>query len=97
MTCEDDIAVKRIAAAITEKLGKRTQKIVITDTNDSGKLERDIVPLAGKLNRITVSSRLGRGTDIKPDGETGLYVLRTYPSKSRIVKQEEGRQGRRSG
>lgn len=37
---------------------------------------------------------MGRGTDIKPETEAGLMVLRTYPALPQITKQELGRHGR---
>ncbi|WP_412754036.1 hypothetical protein [Legionella londiniensis] len=96
ITCKDDKAVKRIAAAIQKKL-KETEEFkgtLTVDTNDSGKSESQVVPLAGKIGAVTISSRLGRGTDIKPESTKGLMVLRTYPAIPRVEKQERGRQGR---
>jgi hypothetical protein len=99
ITHRDDISVKALSALVKEKLQARdtTRNVddyVIVDTNDSGKSERDIVPLAGAAGRVTFSSRMGRGTDIKPNSEQGLFVIRTYPAIPRVTKQELGRQGR---
>lgn len=98
ITCEDDIAVKKLAKKIQDKLkvlepGYEFNSFII-DTNDSGKAESEIVPYAGRNGAVTISSRLGRGTDIKPDSLDGLIVLRTYPTSPRVTKQEYGRQGR---
>lgn len=97
MTCEDDIAVKQMAALVKQELERRgvfNPDNFIIDTNDSGLAESEVVPRAGAAGRITISSRMGRGTDIKPETEAGLMVLRTYPTLPQIVKQETGRQGR---
>ena len=97
ITCQDDIEVKKIAGMVREKLGACDYQgfdSFIVDTNDSGKAERDIVPLAGRIGAVTISSRLGRGTDIQPESPLGLMVLRTYPTMPRVSKQERGRQGR---
>ena len=92
ITCEDDKAVARLGKLIQQALGRR--KIVI-DTNATGLSEAEISKDAGKEGAITISSRMGRGTDIKPfDLELGLKVIRTYPATPEIVKQEQGRQGR---
>ena len=101
MTCKDDSQVKRIYEAIAAQLrAQGVQDItLIEDTNDKGKEESEIVPLAGNIGTVTISARMGRGTDIKPkpakDGqEHGLFVMRTYPASARVTKQELGRQGR---
>lgn len=98
ITCIDDRDVKRISAKIRETLKQHSPNYCfdrfITDTNDSGKTEQDILPQAGDAGTVTISARLGRGTDIKPTCEKGLMVLRTYPAIPRITKQERGRQGR---
>ena len=96
ITCADDIAVKRIAKKLREELIKYKFNLdnFIVDTNDSGKPESAIVPLAGRVGAVTVSSRMGRGTDIKPETKAGLMVIRTYPSSPHVEKQERGRQGR---
>lgn len=97
ITCADDVDVKAISKAVWQKLSfiSHNCKSFITDTNDSGKAESDIVPLAGAIGTVTISSRMGRGTDIKPEnGSGGLMVVRTYPTTPRIAKQERGRQGR---
>lgn len=98
-TCKNDIAVKKIAGLIEDKI--QTQRVginiaenVIIDTNDSGRLESEIVPLAGDAGKVCISARMGRGTDIQPKSEEGLRVIRTYPGIPRVTKQEEGRQGR---
>lgn len=97
ITCKDDIAVKRLAEKIKLKLTGTDfdlENKFIVDTNDSGKAESDIVPLSGKKKVVTISSRMGRGTDIKPESTEGLMVLRTYPAPTNVVKQEHGRGGR---
>ena len=97
MTCEDDIAVKQMATLVKQELEQRgvfNPDNFIIDTNDSGLAESEVVPRAGAAGKITISSRMGRGTDIKPETEEGLMVLRTYPTLPQIVKQETGRQGR---
>ena len=98
VTCEDDIEVKRIYDSIKEALANSAIKIpqerFIKDTNDSGLTENEVVPHAGAAGKITISARMGRGTDIKPETKAGLMVLRTYPALPQITKQELGRQGR---
>lgn len=98
ITCEDDIAVNRLHEKILAELNKRKntsiEKNIIKDTNDSGKSENEVVPEAGGMGKVTISSRMGRGTDIKPKTDEGLMVIRTYPDIIRKVKQELGRQGR---
>lgn len=94
--CADDIAVKRIFARIEALLLKEGKNYSVTcDTNDAGRSEAQVVPGAGRCGAITISARLGRGTDIKPESRHGLMVLRTYiPKTLSIEKQEHGRQGR---
>jgi len=96
VTCKDDIEVKELYRMVQQKI-KSSQPLglmLIRDTNDSGKSEADIVPLAGRIGCVVFSSRMGRGTDIKPEGQEGLFVLRTYLASARVTKQELGRQGR---
>lgn len=93
ITCEDDKAVKRLGELIQQALGE--ERAMVLDTNAKGLSEAEIVKDAGKPGAITVSSRLGRGTDIKPfDHQLGLKVIRTYPASPEVEKQEKGRQGR---
>lgn len=94
ITCKDDIEVKRLFRAVSRKLRPAERVQLIEDTNEKGIQEKDIIQHAKLSGKTTFSARLGRGTDIKPDSEAGLLVLRTYPSKPRIIKQEIGRQGR---
>ena len=93
ITCEDDKAVDRMGKAIQQALlGERG---VVLDTNAQGLSEAEIVKDAGKAGAVTISSRMGRGTDIKPDDlALGLKVIRTYPAAPEVEKQEKGRQGR---
>ena len=93
ITCKDDKAVAHLGALIQKALGEKRSMVI--DTNAKGFSEEEIVKDAGKKGAITISSRMGRGTDIKPfDKELGLKVIRTYPATPEIVKQEQGRQGR---
>ena len=96
ITCKDDIEVKRLYQLVKDKI--QAQRIpgltLIRDTNDSDKTEADIVPIAGAIGSVVFSSRMGRGTDIKPESQEGLFVLRTYLASARVTKQELGRQGR---
>ncbi|MGL5741403.1 MAG: hypothetical protein ACRCXC_02055 [Legionella sp.] len=102
ITCEDDIEVKKLYDELLKEIQRRAREdgltfdlsLFIKDTNDSGLAESDVVPHAGAAGKITISSRMGRGTDIKPETEAGLMVLRTYPALPQIAKQELGRQGR---
>lgn len=74
--------------------GMKNSKFIL-DTNANRRSEADILPFAGRKGSITISSRMGRGTDIKPyDKTVGLRVIRTYPIHPRVAKQEQGRQGR---
>ncbi|KTC98232.1 hypothetical protein [Legionella erythra] len=94
--CQDDPTVKRLSQQIGKTLGKKNRDMsrFLVDTNDSGKQESDILPGAGFKGAISNSARLGRGTDIKPQSEKGLVVIRSYPADPDIEKQERGRQGR---
>lgn len=98
ITCKDDIAVEEFYKLLRVKLQQlgldETKRPLYKDVNSSGKSEADVVPSAGKVGAITISSRMGRGTDIKPEVKSGLRVIRTYPDILRTVKQEFGRQGR---
>lgn len=94
ITCEDDREVAALGALVLQALANHEPKVVI-DTNASGLSEADILKDAGQRGAITISSRLGRGSDIVPyERKSGLKVLRTYPATPEVVKQEEGRQGR---
>gem|GEM_PF-5762657 len=93
ITCANDEMVKTLHQAVKDRLGE-SQFDLYADTNDSGEHENDVVPLSGACGRVTFSARMGRGTDIKPKGNHGLMVMRTYPADPRVVKQEAGRQGR---
>ncbi len=93
ITCEDDKAVDRMGKAI--QLALQGERGVVLDTNAQGLSEAEIVKDAGKARAVTISSRMGRGTDIKPDDlALGLKVIRTYPAAPEVEKQETGRQGR---
>ena len=96
ITCRDDIAVKRITEQVKKELKNRNIPLdkLITDTNDSGKQESEMLLPAGQEGARTFSSRMGRGTDIKLACKDGLKVVRTYPALSETEKQERGRQGR---
>ncbi|HVT62057.1 MAG TPA: hypothetical protein VHD33_01025, partial [Legionellaceae bacterium] len=93
ITCEDDKAVERLGYFIQQALGK--ERGIVIDINAKGLSEAEILKDAGNEGAVTISSRMGRGTDIRPyDLDLGLKVLRTYPATPEIVKQEQGRQGR---
>jgi len=93
ITCENDKAVKRLGELLQKSLNQ--ERAIVIDTNAQGLKEEEILKKAGLQGAITISSRLGRGSDIKPyDTEQGLKVIRTYPATPEIVKQEQGRQGR---
>jgi hypothetical protein len=97
ITCEDDAAVKEIASYLMNAfVGSEyeAEKNIIVDTNDSGKKENEVVLMSGAIGKVTISARMGRGTDIKPLSEEGLLVLRTFPSTPDVVKQDHGRAGR---
>lgn len=94
VTCEDDREVEALGRLIAAAL-KDSESSVVIDTNASGLSEAEILKNAGHAGSVTVSARLGRGSDIKPyDREIGLRVIRTYPADPEVVKQEQGRQGR---
>lgn len=93
ITCEDDRAVERLGKRIQQALGA-TRNLMI-DTNAKGLTESEVLKDAGSEGAITISARLGRGSDIQPyDRELGLKVLRTYPDVPEVEKQDKGRQGR---
>ncbi|KTD13224.1 hypothetical protein [Legionella jamestowniensis] len=94
--CKDDPAVKRLSRKIGKELEVRGYPLdqFLVDTNDSGKQESEVLPLAGRIGAVSNSSRLGRGTDIKPQSPKGLGVIRSYPADPDVEKQERGRQGR---
>ena len=92
ITCEDDKAVEHLGNLLKKAL---PDKNMVIDTNATGISEADILKNAGKNGAITISSRLGRGSDIRPaNPDLGLGVIRTYPAIPEVVKQEQGRQGR---
>lgn len=85
---------KGLDTSLEDTHGKKNAKFIL-DTNDSRLSEAYILPFTGRKGSITISSRMGRGTDIKPyDKKIGLRVIRTYPTCPRVAKQEQGRQGR---
>lgn len=93
IACEDDKAVEKLGTLI--KLALTGRRDVVIDTNAQGISESEVVKDAGKPGAITISSRMGRGTDIKPDDrKLGLKVIRTYAAAPEVEKQEKGRQGR---
>jgi hypothetical protein len=109
ITCENDEKVKElhklVAKKLEENVGEPKDGLIkatsgsnefqlYADTNDSGKNEKDIVPISGEAKKVTFSARMGRGTDIKPKTDDGLFVIRSYPADTRVAKQEWGRQGR---
>ncbi len=96
ITCRDDEAVLDLYEAVKQQLeglGFDVSKL-IADTNNNNKSEADLLQRAGEAGAVTFSSRMGRGTDIKPKSEKGLKVIRTYVADRRTAKQEYGRQGR---
>lgn len=94
ITCEDDDEVKKLGALIQKALSNNNRNLVI-DTNDTGLSEAHILKDAGLQGALTISSRLGRGSDIQPyDTEKGLIVIRTYPAPPEEKKQEDGRTAR---
>lgn len=94
LVSEDDVAVKSISTRLSKVLPKPVADRLICDTNDSGVSEKEILPRAGKAGAIVSSARMARGTDIKPETEEGLFVIRAYPDMPRFAKQSGGRQGR---
>lgn len=97
LVSKDDIEVKTLSARLPHLLPKAMASHLICDTNDSGRNEKDILPHAGKAGCIINSSRMARGTDIKPQVDQGLLVIRSNPSMPRTAKQSGGRQGRNGG
>ncbi|MDB2592345.1 hypothetical protein N9Y17_01375 [Gammaproteobacteria bacterium] len=94
--CEDDAAVEAMHQAVKAKL--TNQNITCyADTNAKGISENDVVPHCGDKNWVTFTSRMGRGTDIKPEVDQGLLVIRTHVADSRTRKQEMGRTARNGG
>ena len=92
IACEDDKEVEILGKILKKKL---TLRDITIDLNADGIPESEIVKDAGKNGRIIISSRMGRGTNIKPyDTNIGLHLIRTYPTDPAIEKQENGRQGR---
>ncbi len=101
VTCANDSEVVRISNALHEIIKNdnewKLQRTVTADTNDSGKAEQEMLEPAGAMGAVTISARMGRGTDIKPKGKKGLVVLRTDALETpEVEKQERGRQGRNS-
>ncbi len=94
ITCQDDKQVRRFYQAVYAMLDINNALLTLCDTNDTGKTESEIVPLAGLVGQAVFSARMGRGTDIQPKTEKGLFVLSTHLASARITKQERGRQGR---
>ncbi|WP_133130264.1 hypothetical protein [Legionella yabuuchiae] len=94
LVSKDDVAVKALSKRLYSLLPETMAKKLICDTNDSGLHEKDILPYAGKPGFVINSSRMARGTDIKPEVEQGLLVIRSNPDMPRFTKQSGGRQGR---
>jgi hypothetical protein len=72
------------------------EKIIQIITGEEVDTEMDKkINLAGKGNMITVSTPMsGRGTDIKPNHEEGLYTILMSVFNNRETAQVEGRSGR---
>ncbi|MDF1758077.1 MAG: hypothetical protein P1U74_07240 [Legionellaceae bacterium] len=93
ITCVDDEEVEQLGKLIAERLPEGRNLLV--DLSANGVAESEIVKTAGLIGAITISSRVGRGTDITPyDKEQGLRLIRAYAVHPRDTKQEQGRQGR---
>ncbi|HEY2566255.1 MAG TPA: hypothetical protein VGH95_00905 [Candidatus Aquirickettsiella sp.] len=96
--CRDDREAKKIHSKIIEQLKQnQNPKIInniILDSNAQSENESNLLAKAGSVGSVTLSSRMGRGTDIKPQTDKGLKLIRTYLASKRITKQEYGRQGR---
>jgi len=91
--CANDKEVKEIYNGVINRLKERNIKDIkldqfIVDTNDSGKSENEILARAGKMGSITLSSRMGRGTDIKPESRS-LIVIPHEPWEDEEMKNEE--------
>jgi hypothetical protein len=96
IVCEDDDAVKNLAAKLQTALqAHHCAGRLFIDTNDSGKREKAILPLIAKSGVVTLSARLGRGSNPKPESEEGLFVVGSYPCGDRRRTQRQGRQGRK--
>ncbi|MDF1828226.1 MAG: hypothetical protein P1U39_08115 [Legionellaceae bacterium] len=98
--CPDDASVKIFSNALNTS---DTTSTVIEDTNDGQRTENDVIRMAhgdrkvSDPGAITLSARMGQGTDIElsPDlYDSGLFVV-TLGSRERFShKQGHGRQGR---
>lgn len=104
ISCQDDEAVERIASALKEAGVNLSEDLrdaeelhpkFIIDTNKTGRTEEEVLPFANRPGSITISSRMGRGTDIKLlNKDSWLIQVGTHPEIPRIEKQRRGRQGR---
>ncbi len=98
ITCRNDEEVLALHEAVKSQLKVKDSGFDLSqltaDTNSSNKVEAESLQQAGQTGFVTFSSRMGRGTDIKPVSTKGLLLVRTYLAERRTVKQEYGRQGR---
>lgn len=97
--CQNDAEASKIHEKVVQILAQdNTKNDVIAkirlDLNSQNKKESDLLAEVGCIGSVTFSARIGRGTDIKPNTDKGLKVIRTYLAAKRITKQERGRQGR---
>lgn len=95
IACEDDLMVKQLYDKVNKYFYTKNIDIIFyADTNDSGKKEHEVIPLVEKNKHVIFSARMGIGTNILPESEDGLVLIRTYPAHSRLREQEFGRPAR---
>ena len=77
------------------KFNGKTLKVNLVTGEEPEKKRHDLIEAAGQPNQITIAtSLLGRGTDITPQHEDGLFVIQSYLDTERTTKQILGRSGR---
>lgn len=84
--CSNKAYGENISSAIQEAIDKKYKKISLQQFYSSeastpearNEEEKQFKEKAGENRTITVSSVFGRGTDIKPTHEKGLYVIDTF-------------------
>ncbi|MDA0902260.1 MAG: hypothetical protein O3B09_02485, partial [Proteobacteria bacterium] len=96
LLCENLRDAKELERSIKAKLGEKfTQHIQIISGTETEEEKEAKLEKAALTGMITISTPIsGRGTDIKPKGEEGLYSLLVTIAKQREEDQMKGRSAR---
>ncbi|MCK4870113.1 MAG: hypothetical protein KAS93_03285 [Gammaproteobacteria bacterium] len=69
--------------------------VQLVDGRQDADVERELIANASQNKTITIATPiLGRGTDIIPESEDGLFVVQTFVDTHRATSQIRGRAGR---